>query len=141
MDVAQPPLVVPGGKTTSTRCACGAAECSGSGSISPATIIVPSCALRVVGKETLRGAFPVHDVVVEGAHEVVANGVIASQCWGYFIWTMKRFADEAGLRDTVSFGWSWHILMKGSIVAAAEGDLLAARRSKSMARLLIEEYR
>jgi len=92
----KPPLVVPGGKTTSTRCACGAAECSGSGSISSATIIVPSCALRVVGKETLRGAFPVHDVVVEGAHEVVANGVIASQCWGYFIWTMKRFADEEG---------------------------------------------
>jgi AcrR family transcriptional regulator len=54
---------------------------------------------------------------------------------------VKRFADEAGLRDTVSFGRSWHILMKGSIVAAAEGDLLAARRSKSMARRLIEEYR
>jgi AcrR family transcriptional regulator len=54
---------------------------------------------------------------------------------------VKRFADEAGLRDTESFGWSWHILMKGSIVAAAEGDLGAARRAQAMARLLIEQYR
>jgi AcrR family transcriptional regulator len=56
-------------------------------------------------------------------------------------WLVRRFADEAGLRDTDSFAWSWHILMKGAIVAAAEGDFQAARRSKSMARLLIEEYR
>jgi AcrR family transcriptional regulator len=56
-------------------------------------------------------------------------------------WLVQRFADEAGLRDTESFAWSWHILMKGSIVAAAEGDLQAAKRSKAMARLLIEQYR
>jgi AcrR family transcriptional regulator len=56
-------------------------------------------------------------------------------------WLVQRFADDAGLRDTDSFAWSWHILMKGAIVAAAEGDLQAAGRSKSMARLLIEEYR
>jgi hypothetical protein len=31
--------------------------------------------------------------------------------------------------------------MKGSIVAAAEGDVEAARRAKSMARLLIDQYR
>ena len=52
-----------------------------------------------------------------------------------------RFAEEAGLRDTESFACSWHILMKGSIVAAAEGDVEAARRGKTMARLLIEQYR
>ena len=54
---------------------------------------------------------------------------------------VRRFADEAGLRDTESFSRSWHILMKGSIVAAAEGDLEAARRGKAMARLLIDQYR
>jgi len=54
---------------------------------------------------------------------------------------VRRFADEAGLRDTESFARSWHILMKGSIVAAAEGDVEAAQRGKSMARLLIDEYR
>jgi AcrR family transcriptional regulator len=54
---------------------------------------------------------------------------------------VRRFADEAGLRDTDSFARSWHILMKGSIVSAAEGDVDAAQRGKSMARLLIDQYR
>jgi AcrR family transcriptional regulator len=54
---------------------------------------------------------------------------------------VRRFADEAGLRDTESFARSWHILMKGSIVSAAEGDAEAALRGKSMARLLIDQYR
>jgi AcrR family transcriptional regulator len=54
---------------------------------------------------------------------------------------VRRFADEAGLRDTESFARSWHILMKGSIVSAAEGDVEAARRGKSMARLLIDQHR
>jgi AcrR family transcriptional regulator len=54
---------------------------------------------------------------------------------------VRRFADEAGLRDTESFARSWHILMKGSIVSAAEGDTDAAQRGKAMARLLIDQYR
>jgi AcrR family transcriptional regulator len=54
---------------------------------------------------------------------------------------VRRFADEAGLRDTESFARSWHILMKGSIVSAAEGDVEAALRGKSMARLLIDQHR
>jgi AcrR family transcriptional regulator len=54
---------------------------------------------------------------------------------------VRRLADEASLRDTDEFARSWHILMKGSIIAAAEGDLDAAQRAKSMARRLIEEYR
>jgi hypothetical protein len=54
---------------------------------------------------------------------------------------VRRFADEARLRDTESFARSWHILMKGSIVSAAEGDVEAAGRGKSMARLLIAQYR
>ena len=52
-----------------------------------------------------------------------------------------RLAREAGLRDPASFARSFHILMKGSIVSAAEGDADAAKRAKSIARLLIEEYR
>ncbi len=54
---------------------------------------------------------------------------------------VRRFADEANLRDTESFARSWHILMKGAIVAAAEGDLEAARRGKAMASLLIDQHR
>jgi AcrR family transcriptional regulator len=50
-------------------------------------------------------------------------------------------AEEAGLRDPDSFARSWHILMKGSIVAASEGDVDAARRAKAMARTLLEQHR
>jgi D-serine deaminase-like pyridoxal phosphate-dependent protein len=53
---------------------------------------------------------------------------------------VRELAEEAGLRDPASFAHSWHILMKGSIVAAAEGDVEAARRARSMARLLIDQY-
>jgi AcrR family transcriptional regulator len=52
-----------------------------------------------------------------------------------------RLAQEAGLRDPESFARSMHILMKGSIVSAAEGDAEAAQRARSMARLLIEQHR
>ena len=54
---------------------------------------------------------------------------------------LRRLAEEAALRDPAAFAHSWHILMKGSIVAAAEGDRRAAQRAKAMARGLIEEYR
>jgi AcrR family transcriptional regulator len=50
-------------------------------------------------------------------------------------------AEEAGLRDPGSFAHSWHILMKGSIIAAAEGDLDAAQRAQSMGRRLINDHR
>ena len=52
-----------------------------------------------------------------------------------------RLATQAALRDPASFARSWHLLMKGSIVSAAEGDAHAAQRARSMARLLIEQHR
>ena len=54
---------------------------------------------------------------------------------------VRSLAEEAALRDPESFARSWHILMKGSIVSATEGDAEAAQRAKSMARLLIEQHR
>ena len=54
---------------------------------------------------------------------------------------VRGLAEEAGLRDPASFARSWHILMKGSIVSAAEGDAEAAHRAQAMGRLLIDEYR
>ena len=50
-------------------------------------------------------------------------------------------AEEAGLREPEGFARSWHILMKGSIVQASEGDVDAAKRAQRMARALIESYR
>lgn len=50
-------------------------------------------------------------------------------------------ADQANLEDPDGFTRSWYILMKGSIVAAAEGYTDAAKRAKSMATRLIEDHR
>lgn len=54
---------------------------------------------------------------------------------------VQILANEAGLEETGEFALSWHILMKGSIIAAAEGDKLAARRARRMARGLIGDHR
>ena len=54
---------------------------------------------------------------------------------------VRGLAEEAGLQDPGAFALSWHILIQGSIVVAAEGDVEAAQRGKSMARQLIDQYR
>jgi hypothetical protein len=54
---------------------------------------------------------------------------------------VRTLAEQAGLRDPTSFALSWHILMKGSIVQAAEGDREAAKRAQALGRLLIEQHR
>jgi AcrR family transcriptional regulator len=54
---------------------------------------------------------------------------------------VRTVAQEAGLRDSDAFALSWHILMKGSIVQAAEGDRDAAKRAQALGRLLIEHHR
>lgn len=50
-------------------------------------------------------------------------------------------ATEANLDRVSEFTFSWRILMKGSIVNAAEGDADAALRAKSMARDLVARHR
>ena len=54
---------------------------------------------------------------------------------------VTKLAEAADLRATESFTRSWHILMKGSIICAAAGDLEAAKRAQAMAQLLIEQHR
>ncbi len=54
---------------------------------------------------------------------------------------IEGFAAEAEIPDPSAFALSWHILMKGSIVQAAEGDLKAAKRAQVMGRMLIEQFR
>jgi AcrR family transcriptional regulator len=53
---------------------------------------------------------------------------------------VRNLALEAGLRDPHTFALSWHILMKGSIVQAAEGDRDAAKRAQALGSLLIEQH-
>ena len=54
---------------------------------------------------------------------------------------VARLAKEAGIRDADEFALSWHILMKGSILSAAEGDGNAAQRARTMATALIAAFR
>ncbi len=54
---------------------------------------------------------------------------------------VRTLALEAELREPEAFALSWHILMKGSIVQAAEGDRGAAKRAQALGRLLIEQHR
>jgi AcrR family transcriptional regulator len=54
---------------------------------------------------------------------------------------LEDLARASGLADPVSFAWSCHILLKGAIVAAAEGDPRAAERARHMAALLIADRR
>jgi AcrR family transcriptional regulator len=48
-----------------------------------------------------------------------------------------QLASAAGVSDPDDFARQWHILMKGSIVAAGEGDQLAARRAQEIGTLLL----
>jgi AcrR family transcriptional regulator len=52
---------------------------------------------------------------------------------------LARLASEAGIRDADAFARKWHVLMKGSIVSAAEGDRDAGARAKAMATLVIDD--
>jgi AcrR family transcriptional regulator len=53
---------------------------------------------------------------------------------------LSRLAQRAGIADPDAFARQWHILMKGSIVAAAEGDTQAAARARELGALLLERH-
>jgi AcrR family transcriptional regulator len=50
---------------------------------------------------------------------------------------LGSLAAAAGAADPDAFARQWHILMKGSIVAAAEGDTHAAARARELGELLL----
>jgi len=53
---------------------------------------------------------------------------------------IRRLAEAAGINDTDAFARKWHILMKGSIMAAHEGDTAAAARAREIGELVLKEY-
>lgn len=53
---------------------------------------------------------------------------------------LERLAREAGIADAGDFARKWHILMKGAIIAAGEGDADAARRAQDIGRLLLKHH-
>jgi AcrR family transcriptional regulator len=54
---------------------------------------------------------------------------------------LERLATEAGVEQPDDFARRWHILMKGSIVSAQEGDREAAHRAQTIGRLLLGRER
>jgi len=52
---------------------------------------------------------------------------------------LRELATDAGAADPDSFARQWHILMKGSIIAAGEGDTEAAMRARELGVLLLRE--
>ncbi len=51
-----------------------------------------------------------------------------------------ELATAAGVADPERFAVQWHILLKGSIISAAEGDRDAARCARELGELLLERH-
>jgi len=51
---------------------------------------------------------------------------------------LRELATDAGISDPDAFARQWHILMKGSIISAVEGDTEAAARAREMGTLLLQ---
>lgn len=63
----------------------------------------------------------------------------AAKYLGHIREFLADLARDAGIADPESFACQWHILMKGSIVAAGEGDEEAALRAQRLGALLLDE--
>ena len=71
------------------------------------------------------------------------DGPVARACMSHLrrIRDMIRgLAVDAGLRDVDNFAHAFHLLMKGAVTHAEEGDVDAAKRAQSMARDLIDKH-
>ena len=53
---------------------------------------------------------------------------------------LASLAQGAGIDEPDAFARQWHILMKGSIVSAGEGDVDAALRARELGALLLERH-
>jgi AcrR family transcriptional regulator len=76
--------------------------------------------------------------------EMGAEGRIGQACLAHLDKIrdiLRDRAHHAGLRDPAGLAWSLNILVKGSIVCAAEGDRDSARRAKPIAARLIDAHR
>jgi AcrR family transcriptional regulator len=92
------------------------------------------------GREDFEGCLFIN-VLLETGDRTSVLGRASAEHLANIRTIVRTLAEEAELRNAEEFACSWHILMKGSIVAAGEGDRHAARRAQAMARLLIEEHR
>lgn len=87
---------------------------------------------------TLQASAFLHVMVEMGAQHPLGRASM-----GYLQKTRDQIAalaEAAGLEDPEDFAWSIHILIKGALVAAAEGDEHAAARARTMAALLVDDH-
>ena len=54
---------------------------------------------------------------------------------------VRGLAVEANLQEPKKFAQVWHMLMKGSIISAGEGNREAAREAKYAARLVLKGWK
>jgi hypothetical protein len=54
---------------------------------------------------------------------------------------VQGLAEEANLSEPQKFAQAWHMLMKGSIISAGEGNRNAARDAKCAAQLIIKGWK
>jgi AcrR family transcriptional regulator len=54
---------------------------------------------------------------------------------------VRGLAEEAKLQEPEKFAQAWHMLMKGAIVSAGEGNRNAARDAKCAAQLVLENWK
>ena len=80
------------------------------------------------------------NVLLETADRSLPVGKASAEHLEYIRSIVRTLAEEAGVPDGGSFARSWHILMKGSIVTAGEGDVLAAQRARTMAEDLLDKH-
>jgi AcrR family transcriptional regulator len=75
--------------------------------------------------------------------ELPADNPVREACVQHLA-EIRRFlaglAAAAGVADTELFARQWHILMKGCIVAAGEGDATAAAAARELGALLLEHH-
>jgi AcrR family transcriptional regulator len=84
------------------------------------------CSFINVMLEVVEPDHPVRDAAVRHLAEIRAF--------------LAALASTAGVADADAFARKWHILMKGSIVAAAEGDADAAARAQELGALLLARH-
>jgi AcrR family transcriptional regulator len=64
-------------------------------------------------------------------HQAAVGHLATIRCY------LSRLAAEAGISDPDGFARKWHILMKGAILAAQEGDREAAARAREVGELVL----
>jgi len=65
-------------------------------------------------------------------HQAAVTHLANIRCW------LSELAGAAGIADADGFARKWHILMKGAIMSAQEGDTAAAARAREIAELVLE---